>query len=120
LINTDRIIVVGDKILIKPEEENQKTISGLYHPPGVSEKEKVQSGYVVKVGPGYPLAAPLDEDEPWKEKKSVKYIPLQAHEGDYTIFLRRDAVEIELDGQKLVIVPQSSILILLRDDLLSF
>jgi chaperonin GroES len=47
-----KLIVVGDRVLIKPGKQNDKTASGLYLPPGVQEKEKIQSGYVIKVGPG--------------------------------------------------------------------
>jgi len=116
MIDTTKIIIVGDRVLIKPEEDLEKTNSGLYLPPGVKEKEKVQGGYILKVGPGYPVASPTDDDEPWKENKETKYIPLQANEGDFAIFIRKDAVEIELDKQKLVIVPQSAILLLMRDE----
>ena len=116
MTDTTKIIVVGDRVLIKPEEDLEKTNSGLYLPPGVKEKEKVQGGYIMKVGPGYPVASPGDDDEPWKENKKTNYIPLQANEGDFAIFMRKDAVDIELDGKKLVIVPQSAILLLMRDD----
>jgi chaperonin GroES len=116
MIDTTKIIIVGDRVLIKPEDDLEKTNSGLYLPPGVKEKEKVQGGYIIKVGPGYPIATVLDEDEPWKEKKQTKYIPLQAREGDFAIFVRKDAIEIELDKQKLVIVPQAAILLLMRDE----
>lgn len=120
LVNTDKIIVVGDRILIKPQDDSQKSHGGLYLPPSVAEKEKVQGGYVIKTGPGYPIPANYDEDEPWKEKKGIKYIPLQVHTGDYALFLRRDAVEIEFENEKFLIIPQSSILLLHRDeDLLS-
>ena len=115
MVNTERIIVVGDRVLIKPESDLEKTKSGLYLPPGVTEKEKVQSGYIIKVGPGYPIPNAVDEGEPWKEKET-KYIPLQAKEGDLALFLRRDAIDIELDKQKMVIVSQAAILLLLRDD----
>ena len=120
MINTEKIIIVGDRVLIKPEENINKTNSGLYLPPGVHEKEKVQGGYVIKIGPGYPIGMPTDEDEPWRENKSTKYIPLQAHEGDFALFLRRDAIEVEIEKEKFVIVSQSAILLLYRDeDLLS-
>jgi len=77
--NIDKFVVIGDRVLIRPEEQSDKTISGLYLPPGVSEKEKIQSGYVIKAGPGYPIAA-QSEDEPWKESKEpIKFIPLQTH-----------------------------------------
>lgn len=115
MIKTEKIIVVGDRILIRPQEKNDKTLGGLYLPPSVAEREKVQSGYVIKVGPGYPVGSPTEE-EPWKDKGETKYIPLQAEEGDLALYLRKDAIEIELDDQKMVIVPQSSILLLLRDE----
>ncbi|KAB2908797.1 MAG: co-chaperone GroES family protein [Ignavibacteriales bacterium] len=110
-----KFIVVGDKVLVKPLEEEGRTHAGLYLPPGVTEKEKVQSGYVLKTGPGYPIALPSD-DEPWKEKESTRYIGLQAQEGDMAIYQRKDAIEIEYDREKLVIVPQTAILLLIRDD----
>lgn len=114
--NISRFVIVGDRVLLKPEEETNKTSTGLFLPPGVSEKEKIQSGYVIKVGPGYPTAANID-DEPWKEsKESVKYIPLQAKEGDLAIFLRKEAFEIEFEKQKFLIVPQSAVLLLIRND----
>ena len=116
MINTQKIIIVGDRVLIRPEENMNKTTTGLYLPPGVYEKEKVQGGYVIKSGPGYPIGLPTEDDEPWKEKKSIKYIPLQAKEGDFAVFLRKDAIEVEIEQQKMVIVPQSSILLLYRDD----
>jgi chaperonin GroES len=120
MINTDKIIIVGDRVLVRPEENMSKTNSGLYLPPGVQEKEKVQGGYVIKSGPGYPIGMPVDEDEPWREKKSTKYIPLQAREGDFALFLRKDAIEVEIEKEKFVIVSQAAILILYRDeDLLS-
>ena len=62
-----KLIVVGDRVLIKPKKQNDRTDSGLYLPPGVHEKEKVQSGYIMKTGPGYPIPLPVDDDEPWKE-----------------------------------------------------
>lgn len=120
LQNIDKFIVVGDRVLVRPTEESQRTASGLYLPPGISEKDKIQSGYVMKVGPGYPTGTNLD-DEPWKESKDiVKYIPLQAKEGDLAIFLRKEAFEIEFEKEKLLIVPQSALLLLIRDDVIDF
>lgn len=110
------LIVVGDRVLIKPKKSTNRTESGLYLPPGVQEKEKIQSGYIVKVGPGYPLPLPADEEDAWKGKEeTVKYIPLQAEEGDLAIFLQKGAVEIMYESEKYFIVPQSSILMLERE-----
>lgn len=111
------LIVVGDRVLIRPKKANDKTSTGLYLPPGVQEKEKIQSGYIIKVGPGYPLPLPADEDDLWKGKDdSIKYIPLQAVEGDLAIFLQKGAVEVMYEGEKYFIVPQASILMLEREE----
>jgi chaperonin GroES len=115
----DKLIVVGDRVLIQPKSNSEKTSSGLFLPPGYKEKEEIQSGYVIKTGPGYPIPLPSDDaDEPWKRKEDpVNYIPLQARPGDLAIFLKKGAVEIHYNNQKYYIVPQHSILLLERDDL---
>ena len=112
-----KLIVVGDRVLIRPTKQSDKTSSGLYLPPGVQEKEKIQSGYVIKVGPGYPLPLPVDEDDVWKGKDDqVKYLPLQAQEGDLAIFLQKGAIEVIYEDEKYFIVPQASILMLEREE----
>lgn len=112
-----KFIVVGDRVLIKPKTPQQKTKSGLYLPPGVQEKEKIQSGYVLKVGPGYPIPAISEEDEPWKDKSSeLKYVPLQPKEGDVAVYIQNSAYEIEFNNEKYVIVTHSAILLLIRDE----
>lgn len=113
------VIVVGDKVLVKPEEESSKTPSGLYLPQGVASKENVAGGYIVNVGPGYPTAEVNSDGEPWlggsRSASDMRYVPLQAKKGDYAVFLRRDSIEVEIDGSKYVIVGHSSILLLIRD-----
>jgi co-chaperonin GroES (HSP10) len=116
-ISLNQIIVVGDKVLIKPKVASERTNSGLYLPPGVHEKEKIHTGYIVKVGPGYAFPHITDSDEVWKQNdEKVKYIPLQAKEGDLALYLQRDAFEIMYVNEKYCIVPHSSILMLIRDD----
>ncbi len=112
-----QIIVVGDRVLVLPDNEQDRTAHGLYLPPSVREKEKVQAGTIVKVGPGYPVPNPSYIDqEPWSQtpKDPVKYVPLQAEEGDYALFTRDQAIEIEYEGKKYLVVPQSAILLLIR------
>lgn len=113
----NKIILVADKVLIAPDKENERTAHGLYLPPGVKEKDKVQSGYVVRVGPGYAVPNPqFIDQESWSTtpRDPVKYIPLQAEEGDYAIFIRDAAIEVEIENDKYLIVSHSSILMLLR------
>ena len=115
----DKIIMVGDRVLIKPKNPSQKTSSGLLLPPTVQENEKVLSGYVVRVGPGYPIPAMTDEVEPWKEKREeVKYVPLQARVGDMAVYLNKSGYEIEFRKEKYFILPHSAILMLIRDETL--
>ncbi len=112
-----KLIVVGDRVLIKPKKSQDRTKSGLYLPAGVKEKEQVQSGYIMKTGPGYPIPMPIEDDEPWKEKdEKVKYVPLQARKGDLAIFLQKGAFEVMYENEKFYIVPQSSILMLEREE----
>ncbi len=112
----DKLIVVGDKVLIKSKSPTEKTNSGLDLPQGVQEKEQVQSGYVIKVGPGFPFPIAA-EDESWKKTdEKIRYIPLQAKEGDLAIFLQKDAIEVIYEGNKYFIIPQHSILLLERDE----
>jgi chaperonin GroES len=115
-----QLIVVGDRVLIQPEESKDKTNFGLYLPQGVEQKEKVQTGYVVKVGPGYPLPDPgAVSDEPWSSRQQdIKYLPLQVEEGDFVIFLRKSTIEIEFEAKNYLLVPQSAILLIVRDDIL--
>jgi len=113
------IIVVGDKVLIKPETEENKTEAGLFLPEGVKQKEQVQGGYIVNVGPGYPIPDVANEDEPWSghsEEGGLRYVGLQAEEGDYVVFLRKQAIDVEIDGEDYLIVSHASLLLLIRDE----
>lgn len=112
----EKFIVVGDRVLIKPKSPMEKTKSGLYLPPGVQEKEKIHDGYVLKVGPGYPIPAIQEADEPWKDRaEEVKYVPLQPKSGDLAVYLQNSGYEIEFNKERYVIVPHSAILLLIRD-----
>lgn len=111
-----KLIVIGDRVLVRPSKPDEQTTSGLYLPPGVQEREKVQQGYIIKTGPGYAIPMPVD-DEPWKtEDEQVKYVPLQAKEGDLAIFLLSGATEVMYENEKYFIVPQSAILMLEREE----
>ncbi len=111
-----KLIVIGDRVLIRLSKPDERTESGLYLPPGVQEKEKVKQGLIIKAGPGYVIPVP-PENEPWKnEEDQVKYVPLQAKEGDLAIFLLSGATEIIYQGEKYFIVPQSAILMIEREE----
>ncbi len=109
--------VVGDRVLIRIDDMEERTAVGLYLPPTALEKENVQSGRIEEVGPGVPLPPKADDDDvPWEEGgEQMHYIGLQAKKGDHAIFLRKDAIEIKFDDEKFIVVPQAAILVLVRD-----
>ncbi|MDG2448431.1 MAG: co-chaperone GroES family protein, partial [Saprospiraceae bacterium] len=53
----NKIILIGDRVLIRPAKPKNRTDSGLFLPQGMHKKEVLYSGYVLKVGPGYPIPA---------------------------------------------------------------
>jgi len=116
--NLDKLKVIGDRVLIYPDSGQDRTSSGLYLPPTVTEKESVQGGYVVAVGPGTPLANPETDDDAWQQSESsrVKYIPLEIEVGDYALYLKKFAIDIKYQNEKYIIVPMSGILVVERDD----
>ncbi|MBF0244291.1 MAG: co-chaperone GroES [Planctomycetes bacterium] len=115
----DKLIVIGDRVLIRPRSTDQLSKGGLYLPAGVQQKAEIQSGYVVKVGPGYPVPGSHEiTDEAWKktDEGKVRYVPLQVMVGDLAIFLKHSSHEVEYNGDKYIIVPQQAILMLERDE----
>ena len=114
-----KIIIIGDRVLIRPDDSTEKSPAGLYLPPTVREKEDVWGGVVVEVGPGLPLSDPNSvEEEPWRTASdTVRYIPPQAETGDYALFLKKASVEINVEDKKYLIVPQAAILVIIRDEI---
>jgi len=116
-IGNKTLIVVGDRVLIKQEELEERTKVGLYLPQTVVEKEEVQGGRIVLTGPGIPLPETPDDDEPWRSSdRGPRYLPLQAEAGDYAFFTRKASTEIKIEGDRYQIVPHSAILVLVRDE----
>jgi co-chaperonin GroES (HSP10) len=112
-----RLIVVGDRVLVTPEEGEERTNVGLYLPATALEGRQVQGGRIVATGPGTPMGEPTQlDEEPWKIRgPEVKYMPMQANVGDYALFFRKAAVELTFEGQRYLVVPQAAILVIVRD-----
>lgn len=115
--NRKQLIVVGDRVLISPEEGENRSKVGLYLPPTAVDNQAVQGGIIRAAGPGTPISAPTELDsEPWKIGSGEgRYLPVQAQVGDYAIFFRRAAVEITFEGNSYLVVPQAAILVLVRE-----
>ncbi|MGI6412886.1 MAG: co-chaperone GroES [Syntrophomonadaceae bacterium] len=91
-----KIQPLGDRIVIKVlEVVEEKTKSGLYVPD--TAKEKPQEGEVVAVGPG----GLNDKGE---------RIPIDVAVGDRIIFSKYAGVEVKLDGEEYLIMPERDIL----------
>jgi chaperonin GroES len=115
-----QLILVGDRVLIAPEEGEERTRVGLYLPATALDAQQVQSGLVIAVGPGEPAPdfASAVDDEPWKHsERPLRWRPMQARVGDHAIFFRKAAVEITFEEKKYLVVPQAAILALVREDL---
>ena len=113
-----KLIVVGDRVLVVPEEGEERTRVGLYLPPTAVDAMAVQGGRIVATGPGNPVPEPAAlDDEPWKiggARDDVRYVPMQARVGDYALFFRKAAVEITFEEKKYLVVPQAAVLVLVR------
>ena len=83
-----KLIVVGDRVLIAPEEGAERTKVGLYLPPTAVDNQQVQGGRIMATGPGLPMPDPGDPtDEPWRTgPRETRFLPMQARVGDYALF----------------------------------
>jgi len=86
---------LDDRVVIKPDEAEERTASGIFLPEGA--KEKPQTGKILAVGPGK-LA-----DDGSRTALSVK-------KGDTVIYGKYAGTEVEVDGQKLVIAKEDELL----------
>ena len=117
--NNKELIVVGDRVLVRLEEGEERTNVGLYLPPTAVDSQAVQGGTIVATGPGLPMPSPdSNMDEPWRmTSRETRFLPMQARAGDYALFFRKAAVEITFEGDRYLVVPQAAILALVRDEM---
>ena len=117
-VSGKKLLVVGDRVLVTPQEGEDRTRVGLLLPQTAVDKMQIQTGRVVEVGPGTPVPSPTEfSDEPWKlheGESKTHYVPMEAQVDDLALFLRNAAVEIEFEGSKYLIVPHAAILMLVR------
>lgn len=112
------LIVVGDRLLIRPEEGEERTDAGLILPATAVSARQARGGWVVSVGPGVPVVNPaMFEDADWggHDDAPPRFVPLQAQEGDYALFMHKAAVEITFENKKYLIVPNGAVLVLVRE-----
>ena len=116
--NDKELIVVGDRVLVKVEEGEERTNVGLILPATATESQAVQGGRIVATGPGLPMPDIGEHsDEPWRmgtTRRETKFVPMQARVGDYAMFFRKASVELTFEQERFLVVPQSAILALVR------
>jgi chaperonin GroES len=85
---------IGDRVVIKVVEREEKTASGLFLPD--TAKEKPQEGEVVAVGTGKIVGD--------------KVLPLELQVGNRVIFSKYAGTEIKYDGTEYLILRESDVL----------
>ena len=86
---------LGDRVLVKRVEEEEKTKGGIIIPD--TAKEKPQEGEVVAVGPG-------------ARDDNGKLQPLDVKAGDRILFGKWSGTEVKIDGEDLIIMKESDVL----------
>ena len=86
---------MGDRLVVKPMQSEEKTKSGIYLPD--TAKEKPQEGKVIAVGPG-------------KLNDEGKRIAMDVQVGDIVIYTKYGGSEIKIDGEEFIIMRESDIL----------
>jgi chaperonin GroES len=87
---------LGDRVLVRPVEEEETTASGIVLPD--TAKEKPQKGQVLAVGDGK-----WDED-------GEKRIPLDVAEGDEVLYSKYGGTDIVIEGEDLLVLRESDLL----------
>jgi chaperonin GroES len=87
---------LGDRLIVKPIDEEETTASGIVLPD--TAKEKPQKGKVVAVGDGN-----WDED-------GEKRIPLDVAEGDEVLYSKYGGTEVTVEDEELLVLRESDVL----------
>ena len=88
-------IPVGERVVVKPTEQEQQTKGGIYLPD--TAKEKPQEGEVVAVGPG-------------RVSDDGTRIPMELVKGDRVIYSKFAGTEYKDGGDEYLILRESDVL----------
>ena len=94
-----KLVPLGDKVVLKQLKAEETTKSGIVLPG--QAQEKPQQAEVIAVGPG-------------KVADDGKVVPMQVKVGDKVVYSKYSGTEVELDGEKFLIVKQSDILAIIK------
>ncbi len=90
---------LGDRLVVEPIEQEEKTASGIILPE--TAKEKPQEGNVLAVGPG-------------RRDEKGERIPMDVKVGDRVLYAKYAGTEVKTDDKKLLILKESDILALVE------
>ena len=89
---------LGDKVVVKQTEAEEKTKSGIVLPE--TAKEKPQQGKVLAVGPG--------------KTEEGKVIDMEVKVGDKVIYSKYGGTEVRVEDEDLLILSQNDILAIVK------
>ncbi|HHU81502.1 MAG TPA: co-chaperone GroES [Firmicutes bacterium] len=90
---------LGERIVLKVMESEEKTKSGIVLPD--TAKEKPQMGKVLAVGTGRVL-------------ENGERVPLEVKEGDTVLFAKYAGTEVKLDGEEYMVIKESDVLAIVK------
>jgi chaperonin GroES len=96
-----RIRPLADRVVVRPQEKEEKTRGGIYLPDTAS-KEKPQEGTVMAVGDGR-----LDD--------SGKRVPVSVKAGDQVLFAKYAGTEIKIEDEEYLILAEKDILAIVNE-----
>ena len=85
---------LADRVVVKPNQADEKTASGLFIPD--TAKEKPMQGTVVAVGPG--------------KVENGTLIAMTVKEGDHVLYGKYAGTELSLDGEDVLVMRESDLL----------
>ena len=86
---------LGDRVVIRVLEQEEKTVGGIYLPD--TAKEKPCEGEIIAAGPG-------------KRQEDGSRVALDVKAGDKVIFSKYAGTEVKYEGEKYLIVSERDIL----------
>ena len=87
---------LGDRIVVRPGDAEETTVSGLVIPD--TAKEKPQQGEVLAVGPGT------------RSEHSGELIPVDVAVGDVVLYSKYGGTEVTVDGEDLLVLSSRDVL----------
>ncbi len=100
MVTINQLKPLGDRVIVKPITQEEKTQSGIIIP-DTANKEKPEQGEVLAVGPG-------------EMTEKGERIPMEIQVGQKVVFTKYSPSEIEIDNEDLLVIKQKDILAIIE------